>query len=76
MPPLWRGTIGAMPHDPAPHFTPRQRHATPSPFHGAAVVRAAFLVAVLGWGVGFYGPPIFTPWYPARAGHCRTWPWR
>lgn len=70
MPPLWRGTIGAMPHDPAPHFTPRQRHATPSPFHGAAVVRAAFLVAVLGWGVGFYGPPIFLHAVVSRTG----WP--
>ncbi|QIL73656.1 MFS transporter [Diaphorobacter sp. HDW4B] len=28
-------------------------------FHGTAVVRAAFVSAVLGWGLGFYGPPIF-----------------
>jgi hypothetical protein len=28
-------------------------------FHGWTVVAAAFVVAVFGWGVGFYGPPIF-----------------
>jgi hypothetical protein len=32
--------------------------ATP-PFHGWRVVWAAFVVAVFGWGVGFYGPPVF-----------------
>ncbi|WP_376096555.1 MFS transporter [Roseomonas sp. CCTCC AB2023176] len=30
-----------------------------APFHGWRVVRAAFVVAVFGWGVGFYGPPVF-----------------
>ena len=29
------------------------------PFAGWRVVRAAFIVAVFGWGVGFYGPPVF-----------------
>ncbi len=29
------------------------------PFFGRSVVRAAFLMAIFGWGVGFYGPPIF-----------------
>ncbi len=28
-------------------------------FHGWRVVRAAFVVAAFGWGVGFYGPPVF-----------------
>lgn len=28
-------------------------------FYGWTVVAAAFTVAVFGWGVGFYGPPIF-----------------
>jgi MFS family permease len=28
-------------------------------FHGWRVVGAAFMVAVFGWGVGFYGPPVF-----------------
>ncbi|MGJ7498516.1 MFS transporter [Variovorax sp. RT4R15] len=34
--------------------------STPSShFHGDTVVRAAFVVALFGWGVGFYGPPVF-----------------
>lgn len=28
-------------------------------FYGWRVVHAAFVVAVFGWGLGFYGPPIF-----------------
>ena len=28
-------------------------------FYGWTVVAAAFVVAVFGWGVGFYGPPIY-----------------
>ncbi|HEX4555492.1 MAG TPA: MFS transporter, partial [Xanthobacteraceae bacterium] len=28
-------------------------------FYGWRVVSAAFLLAVFGWGMGFYGPPIF-----------------
>jgi MFS family permease len=28
-------------------------------FYGWRVVEAAFLVGVFGWGIGFYGPPIF-----------------
>ncbi|MDB5983430.1 MAG: transporter [Pseudomonas sp.] len=30
-----------------------------SSFFGRKVVAATFLMAVLGWGIGFYGPPIF-----------------
>src|SRR5690606_13249022 len=37
--------------------TARSRH-TPK-FFGVWVVRAAFVLAVLGWGIGFYGPPIY-----------------
>lgn len=33
--------------------------ATPAAFTGWRVVWAAFTVAVFGWGVGFYGPPVF-----------------
>ncbi len=33
-------------------------HANPS-FFGWRVMWAAFVVAVFGWGVGFYGPPVF-----------------
>ncbi|MCC5618889.1 MFS transporter [Nostoc sp. CHAB 5836] len=32
---------------------------TTLPFRGWRVVWAAFVVAVFGWGVGFYGPPVF-----------------
>ncbi|MCK8787443.1 MFS transporter [Roseomonas sp. NAR14] len=35
------------------------RQDRPAPFPGWRVVRAAFAVAVFGWGVGFYGPPVF-----------------
>jgi MFS family permease len=28
-------------------------------FHGWRVVAAAFVLAVFGWGVGFYGPPVY-----------------
>ncbi|WP_394792479.1 MFS transporter [Rhodoferax sp.] len=31
----------------------------PSPRFGDWVVRAAFVLAVFGWGIGFYGPPIY-----------------
>jgi MFS family permease len=33
--------------------------APSSRFYGWTVVSAAFVVAVFGWGVGFYGPPIY-----------------
>ena len=29
------------------------------PFFGPWVVRSAFVLAVFGWGMGFYGPPVF-----------------
>lgn len=36
------------------------RRALPKPsFFGWRVVWAAFVVAVFGWGVGFYGPPVY-----------------
>jgi len=35
------------------------RPPTPGPFHGWRVVRTAFVIAFFGWGVGFYGPPVF-----------------
>src|SRR6202040_958250 len=39
-------------------------------FHGWRVVSAAFVLAVFGWGMGFYGPPIFL-----EAGRAtRGWP--
>ncbi|CAM3654850.1 MFS transporter [Bordetella sputigena] len=33
--------------------------ATYHPFFGSKVVAATFVVAVFGWGVGFYGPPVY-----------------
>jgi hypothetical protein len=42
----------------------------PRPFFGVRVVRAAFVLAAFGWGVGFYGPPIFLHAVVART----SWP--
>ena len=28
-------------------------------FYGWRVVQAAFVLALFGWGLGFYGPPVF-----------------
>lgn len=39
-------------------------------FFGPQVVRAAFVMAVFGWGVGFYGPPIYLHAVMQRTG----WP--
>jgi uncharacterized membrane protein len=41
-----------------------------SPFFGPWVVRSAFVLAVFGWGVGFYGPPVFLHAVVART----AWP--
>jgi Major Facilitator Superfamily len=30
-----------------------------APFHGWQVVGGAFVLAMFGWGVGFYGPPVY-----------------
>ncbi len=35
------------------------RDATPHSFNGWRVVAGAFVLATLGWGLGFYGPPIY-----------------
>ncbi len=32
---------------------------SPTPFFGRTVLRSTFLLAVFGWGLGFYGPPIY-----------------
>lgn len=39
-------------------------------FFGVRVVRAAFVLAVFGWGVGFYGPPVYLHAVMART----AWP--
>lgn len=41
-----------------------------SMFYGWRVVGAAFVLAVFGWGIGFYGPPIYLHAVQARHG----WP--
>ena len=33
--------------------------ASSAPFFGRRVVAAAFVLAVFGWGLGFYGPPVY-----------------
>ncbi|SHE75062.1 Cyanate permease [Kaistia soli DSM 19436] len=48
---------------PSSFFTPRR-------FFGWRVVAATFVLAVFGWGVGFYGPPVFLYEVVARTG----WP--
>ena len=39
-------------------------------FFGWRVVWAAFVLAIFGWGVGFYGPPVFLQ----RIHEARGWP--
>jgi hypothetical protein len=39
-------------------------------FFGWRVVSAAFVLAVFGWGIGFYGPPVFL----SSVGETREWP--
>jgi Major Facilitator Superfamily len=34
-------------------------HARTGTFYGWRVVAGAFMLAVFGWGIGFYGPPVF-----------------
>ena len=58
------------------------------PFFGWRVVWGAFVLAVFGWGLGFYGPPIYlhtlverNGWpvssFPRRLTGCTSWlePW-
>lgn len=39
-----------------------------SPFFGWTVVAATFVLAIFGWGVGFYGPPIYLQMVVQRTG--------
>jgi hypothetical protein len=43
------------------------RHKT---FYGWRVVSATFVLAVFGWGMRFYGPPVF----PSVVREARGWP--
>jgi MFS family permease len=44
--------------------------STARPFFGWHVVTATFVLAIFGWGVGFYGPPVFLYAVVSRTG----WP--
>lgn len=50
-------------------MNPPKINRTPQ-FFGVWVVRAAFVLALLGWGIGFYGPPIYLAEVAQRTG----WP--
>jgi len=46
-----------------------------APFYGWRVVAAAFIVAVFGWGLGFYGPPVYLDTLVrTRVGRLRPFP--
>ena len=40
----------------------------PRPFFGPKVLAATFVLAIFGWGVGFYGPPVYLQSVVARTG--------
>lgn len=42
-------------------------------FFGRYVVFSAFILAILGWGIGFYGPPVFLHAVIERTGWPLTW---
>src|SRR5262245_47916198 len=50
-------------------------NATPGepPFFGRCVVRAAFTLAMFGWGIGFYGPPVYLHAVIERTGWSLSW---
>ena len=43
------------------------------PFFGPWVVRAAFVLAMFGWGLGFYGPPVYLHAVIERTGWSLAW---
>lgn len=43
------------------------------PFFGRWVVRAAFTLAMFGWGIGFYGPPVYLHAVIERTGWSLAW---
>jgi hypothetical protein len=49
-------------------MTPTLQPPAPHAFYGATVVRATFVLAIFGWGVGFYSPAIFLHAVIARTG--------
>ena len=51
---------------------PSRPSASDQRFFGVRVVRAAFVLALFGWGVGFYGPPVFLHAVVERTGWSLT----
>lgn len=49
-------------------MNPALQPPAPRAFYGTTVVRAAFVLAIFGWGVGFYSPAIFLHAVIARTG--------
>lgn len=47
------------------------RHSTP--FAGRQVLAASFVMAIYGWGMGFYGPPVFLHAVVERTGWPLQW---
>jgi MFS family permease len=47
--------------------------APTAPFFGHRVVRGAFVLAVFGWGLGFYGPPVYLHAVIQRTGWSLAW---
>src|SRR6201995_2502571 len=41
-------------------------------FHGWRVVAGAFVLAIFGWGMGFYGPPVWLRAFPATRGRASS----
>ncbi|HET7526365.1 MAG TPA: MFS transporter, partial [Burkholderiaceae bacterium] len=54
----------------SPVATPR---VSPRPFFGRRVVLAAFTLAMFGWGIGFYGPPVYLHAVLERTGWPLPW---
>jgi len=51
-----------------------QTHSTATrPFVGRWVVRGAFVLAMFGWGIGFYGPPVYLHAVIERTGWSLAW---
>ncbi|HEX6018506.1 MAG TPA: MFS transporter [Burkholderiaceae bacterium] len=49
------------------------RQGAAHPLSGRRVVRAAFVLAMFGWGVGFYGPPVYLHAVIERTGWPLAW---
>jgi Major Facilitator Superfamily len=65
----WREDSGSMPQKDPMHSPTVTPPVTAQPrFYGTTVVRAAFVLALFGWGIGFYSPSIFLHAVTARTG--------